>query len=92
MNQEPTWEQIKALASLERLSREALEKQIAQSGGDADLALRLARACVRDSKLAEALGHYDHAELLGHLDAHEERRIVARHVGDLPDAGDAAQA
>jgi hypothetical protein len=86
MNQELTWEQIKALATQERLSREALEKQVAQSG-DAELAFRLARACVRDGKLTEALGQYDHAELLGHLDAHAERRIVARHVDDLPDQG-----
>ena len=86
MNHEPTWEQIKALASLERLSREALEKQVAQSG-DPELALRLARACVRDNKLTEALSHYDNAELLGHMEAHAERRIVARHVGDFPDQG-----
>ena len=86
MNQEPTWEQIKALASQERLSREALEKQVAQSG-DAEMAFRLARACVRDGKLIEALGQYDHAELLGHMEAHAERRIVARHVDDHPGQG-----
>ncbi len=85
MNQEPTWEQIKALASQERLSREALEKQIAQSG-DAELALRLARACVRDGRSADAIGYYDHAELLGHPDAPAERRVVNRHIGDLPDS------
>jgi hypothetical protein len=75
-----TWEQVKALAALERLSREALERQLTQ-GGDAELALRLARACVRDNKLTEALAHYDHAELLGHGEAHLERRLVAQHAG-----------
>jgi hypothetical protein len=85
MYDELTWEQIKALAAQERLSRETLEKQVAQSG-DFELALRLARACVRDGKLAEALGYYDQAELLGHADAHTERRIVAQHLDDAPDA------
>ena len=87
-----TWEQVKALANLERVPREILEKQIAESGGDHDLVMRLARACVRDNKLVEALTHYDHAELLGHLDAHTERRVVAGHVGDFPDHAGAVQA
>ena len=74
-----TWESIKAQAEAERQPCEALEQQIARTGGDADLVMRLARACVRDGKITEALAHYDHAELLGHLDAHAERRIVAQH-------------
>lgn len=87
-----TWEQVKALASLERAPREILEKQLAESGGDMELVIRLARACVRENKLVEALAHYDHAELLGHLDAHAERRVVARHVGDFPGTAGSAQA
>jgi hypothetical protein len=86
MDQELTWEQIKSLAAQERLSREALEQQMAR-GGNAETALRLARACVRDGKLTEALTCYDQAEMLGHMEAHAERRIVARHVGDFPDHG-----
>lgn len=74
-----TWESIKAQADAEQQSCEALEQLIARTGGDEDLVMRLARACVRDGKMAEALAHYDHAELLGHPDAHTERRIVALH-------------
>ncbi len=87
-----TWEQVKALANLERAPRETLERQVAEGGGDAELEMRLARACVRDNKLVEALAHYDHAELLGHLDAHAERRLVAGHVGDFPDHEGVVQA
>ena len=86
-----TWEQVKAMAGLERAPREMLERQVADSGGDLDLVMRLARACVRDNKLVEALAHYDHAELMGHLEAHAERSVVARHVGDFPDHAGAAQ-
>ncbi len=85
MSQEPDWDQLKVNAALERLSCDALEIRVAQ-GGDAETTLRLARACVRDNRLTEALAHYDHAELLGSDEAHAERRLVARHVGDFPDS------
>jgi thioredoxin-like negative regulator of GroEL len=74
-----TWESIKAMAAAEKQPRESLEQQIARTGGNTDLVMRLARACVRDGKFTEALAHYDHAELLGDPDAHTERRIVALH-------------
>lgn len=85
MDTELTWERLKALAAEERQPRESLERTVAQTGGSADLLFRLARACVRDGRLTEALGHYDHAELLGHPEARAERSLVARHVGDFPD-------
>ncbi len=84
MSGDKTWEEVQALAAQERQPRESLERQVAHSGGDAELVMRLARACVRDHRLVEALAHYDHAELLGHFDALAERRVVARHVGDFP--------
>jgi len=92
MDYELNWEQAQALAALERAPREALEKQVASGGADAELVMRLARACVRDNRLAEALSHYDHAELLGHDDALGERRLVARHVGDFPPIDNRLQA
>jgi hypothetical protein len=85
MDTEITWERLQTLAAAEREPRESLEKAVARSGENAALVLRLARACVRDHKLAQALAHYDHAELLGHDEAHAERRLVALHVGDFPD-------
>ncbi len=80
-----TWEQLKTLAAAEREPRESLEKAVARSGDNVVLVLRLARACVRDNKLIQALAHYDHAELLGSDAAHAERRLVAQRVGDFPD-------
>ncbi len=85
MDAELTWETLKAQVAAEPQPRELLERQIARTGGDADLVMRLARACVRDGKLAESLTHYDHAELLGHFDAHTERRVVAQHLAAFPD-------
>ena len=80
---EMTWEQLKVLATAERLSAEVLERQLGR-GRDGELYLRMARASVRDGKLTEALHYYDQAEMLGEDEAHAERRLVALHVGDFP--------
>ncbi|HZO90952.1 MAG TPA: hypothetical protein VFB38_21685 [Chthonomonadaceae bacterium] len=92
MGEELTWERLKALAAAERLAREALEKAVAQSGGSAEMTLRLARACVRDHRLVEALAHYDRAEALGHPEAPAERRLLAQRVGDFPEREDGSHA
>lgn len=79
--------ELRARALLEPMSREVLEQRIRRSGGSSELYLRLARACIRDDRLHEALRHYDQAELLGAPEAAEERAVLARHIGDLPDQG-----
>lgn len=79
------WEELKAKAMLEPMSREMLEQRIRKTGGDGDLFLRMARACVREDKFLEALNLYDQAELLGETEAAEERAVIARHVGDFPE-------
>ena len=76
------WEALKERAAEETESRESLEKKVAEAGGDIDLSLRLARACIRDGRYATALSHYDTAEFLGNDAAHTERRLVALHLDD----------
>lgn len=80
-----TWEELKAKAQLETMSREMLEQRLRKTVGDGELYLRMARACVRDEKYLEALKHYDQAELLGEMEAAAERAIIAQFVGDFPD-------
>ncbi|MCS6774908.1 MAG: hypothetical protein RMJ43_16510 [Chloroherpetonaceae bacterium] len=77
--------ELRARALLEPMSRDMLEQQIRRSGGNSELYLRLARACVRDDRFQEALRHYDQAELLGAPEAALERAVLARHIGDFPD-------
>jgi hypothetical protein len=81
-----TWEELKAQAELEPMSRAMLEQRIHKTGGDGELYLRLARACVRDEKYLDALNHYDQAELLGNSEAAAERAVVGHLVGDFPDS------
>ena len=80
------WEELKAQAELEPVSKAMLEQRIRKTGGTGELYLRLARACVRDDKYLEALNHYDQAELLGEAEAAAERAVVAQLVGDFPDS------
>jgi hypothetical protein len=80
-----TWEELKAKVELEPISRPMLEQRIHKTGGNGELYLRLARACVRDEKYLEALNYYDQAELLGEMEAVAERTVVAHLVGDFPD-------
>ena len=80
-----TWEELNAKANLEPMSRVMLEQRIQKSGGDGELYLRLARACVREEKFLEAVRHYDQAELLGNPEAAAERAVAAQRIGDFPD-------
>lgn len=79
------WEELKARALLEPMSRVLLEQRIRKTGGDGDLYLRLARVCVREDRILEAIRCYDQAELLGAQEASAERAVIARNVGDFPD-------
>lgn len=81
------WTDLKKIATAEDESRAALAAAFTADDRNGEIALRLARACARDGRLAEALAIYERAAELGTTGIEEERSLVARHVGDFPDRG-----